>query len=350
MYLEDCNISFVVAVNGAFEVVKTQAYQSGAFIIQDKASCFPAYLLLQDEGGVVGDVIDACAAPGNKTTHLAAVMHEQHMRGKVFACERDAARSKTLQMMVSRAGAMNVEILAKQDFLALNPHDKRFEKATHFLLDPSCSGSGIVGREDIPELALPIGRSTVRDTAARTPTFDNDKKSKKMQDNRNTSKLEPKVDTKLTDDDEQVPHEEARSVSVDADRLQKLAGLQSRIVEHAMKFPAARKITYSTCSVHTQENEEVVAVVLASLIAHQRGWRVLRRDEQPHGLRNWRHRGVNIREEHKLKLTVEQMEACIRCYPGDNENTMGFFVCGFTRSDDPVAVAADDGEMWEGFG
>lgn len=47
-------------------------YQSGKIILQDKASCFPALILAPHHRG--GDVIDATAAPGNKTSHLSALM------------------------------------------------------------------------------------------------------------------------------------------------------------------------------------------------------------------------------------------------------------------------------------
>ncbi|RMZ78281.1 hypothetical protein DV737_g3957, partial [Chaetothyriales sp. CBS 132003] len=73
----------------------------------------------------------------------------------VFACEKDATRSETLRAMVKRAGASNVVVLPRQDFLALKTDDSRYCNITHVLLDPSCSGSGILGREDLPRLALP---------------------------------------------------------------------------------------------------------------------------------------------------------------------------------------------------
>jgi putative methyltransferase len=53
-------------------------YHTGKIILQDKASCFPATVLAPD--AAVGDVIDATAAPGNKTSHLSALMHN---KGKV---------------------------------------------------------------------------------------------------------------------------------------------------------------------------------------------------------------------------------------------------------------------------
>lgn len=55
-------------------------YLSGKIILQDKASCFPAIVLsppATDESAV----IDATAAPGNKTSHLSALMKN---KGKVL--------------------------------------------------------------------------------------------------------------------------------------------------------------------------------------------------------------------------------------------------------------------------
>ena len=66
------------------------------------------------------------------------------------------------------------------------------------------------------------------------------------------------------------------------------------------------------------------------------------------------------------ELSAEQLQACIRCHPGTEDGTMGFFVCAFVR-DVGMRTAAvgnrfDDGVMnmvekeeeeekeeWEGF-
>lgn len=48
------------------------------------------------------DVIDACAAPGNKTTHAAMLLAQACGGGRVFACERDPKRA---QVRVGRGGA-----------------------------------------------------------------------------------------------------------------------------------------------------------------------------------------------------------------------------------------------------
>ena len=110
-------------------------YQAGHLILQDKASCLPAMLLAPPPGS---HVIDACAAPGNKTSHLAALLKNQ---GKIFAFDQDAKRLASMATLLARAGVSCCE-LAEQDFLAVSPSDQRYCQVQYILLDPSCSGSG----------------------------------------------------------------------------------------------------------------------------------------------------------------------------------------------------------------
>ena len=255
----DPNIPDLVAVNNdKFDVSNCPAYKNGQIILQDKASCFPAYLLLGDGGGNNlddqgdGEIIDSCAAPGNKTTHMASLLHARKKRNKIWAMDASLARSKTLEKLVSVAGANDsVSILPGQDFLAVDP--LRFSDVTRLLLDPSCSGSGIVGRDDVPNLVLPdAGNHNSKKRKFKSQEYDHGNEEDKT-----------------------------------SHRLTKLSNLQTRIVEHAMHFPSAARISYSTCSIHSIENEHVVARVLASDIAKRRGWRVIRREEQPEGLSRW---------------------------------------------------------------
>ena len=72
-------------------------YLSGKIILQDKASCFPAIVLsppATDESAV----IDATAAPGNKTSHLSALMEN---RGKVTK-KKNLTKSLILSYLVIR--------------------------------------------------------------------------------------------------------------------------------------------------------------------------------------------------------------------------------------------------------
>lgn len=349
----DVNVPDLVAVSPGIDLSSSPAYKQGELILQDKASCFPAYLLLGDRDTCTqweGDLIDGCAAPGNKTTHLASLLSRQPGKGPViFSMDASPTRSKTLQKMVSLADAdKTVTVLAGQDFLALDPTDSRFERVSGLLLDPSCSGSGIIGRDDVPQLVLPASPEKSKKTETRG------KKRKRRDDERDSDTVTPGTGTQS-------------AAPVDTQRLTKLANLQTHIVEHALRFPAAKRVTYSTCSIHVQENESVVARVLASEVAKRRGWRIMRRDEQPEGLRKWKHRGVRSGQTGAaaVDLSDEELDACLRCWPGDDEGTGGFFVAGFVRDEDAVREADssridanhpersgkedDDEEEWEGF-
>ena len=106
-YLIDRNIPNLVAFHPSYPVTTTFAkeYASGRIILQDKASAIPAHLLMPEEGATV---LDACAAPGNKTTQLASAVG---LSGTVFAIEKDSKRVETLRSMVEKAGASKCIII-----------------------------------------------------------------------------------------------------------------------------------------------------------------------------------------------------------------------------------------------
>lgn len=346
----DPNIPDLVAVPFGADFTSSPAYKNGEIILQDKASCFPAYLLLGDRGpkdAWQGDLVDGCAAPGNKTTHMASLLakqqKQQNPRKQIFSMDASKVRSKTLQKMISLAGAdPMVTVLQGQDFLALDPMDSQFENVSGLLLDPSCSGSGIVGRDDVPQLTLPqpkvVKSSKPNGKKRKRGAEDHDEPEGSSS---NVTMGEPSA---APSDENDIP-----SGTIDNDRLTKLSNLQARIVEHALSFPNATHVTYSTCSIHLIENEAVVARLLASDVARERGWRLLRRDEQPEGLRRWKHRGVrrdrdmetgleSEESESVAALSEEDLEACLRCWSGDAEGLGGFFVAGFVRDSEGVGT------------
>jgi len=327
----DSNIPDLVALSPGTDFTKTNAYKSGAIILQDKASCFPAYLLDPSSGD--GDVIDSCAAPGNKTTQLAALLGSRTANsGKVFAFEKDKNRGATLERMVKLAGADDVVQISKgQDFLKVKPNSEVYKNVRALLLDPSCSGSGIVGRDEMPDLHLPentvSGTTGKKKKPAKSPapapapapaSSESRKRKRSDQDH-------AKPPLVLIDDDGEsvaVPSERDLSARIDA-----LSAFQLSLVLHALSFPAAERITYSTCSVHARENEGVVLAALQSDIAKSRGWRILGREAQVKGLREWPVRGDVEACEGDEGLA----DACIRTYRDDGRGVMGFFVAAFVR-------------------
>jgi 16S rRNA (cytosine967-C5)-methyltransferase len=86
-------------------------------------------------------VLDLCAAPGGKTTHLAALMGNQ---GRVVAVERHSGRAGALRRTVERMGATCVEVVTAD---AAAPRAERFDRV---LVDPPCSDLGtLASRPDV---------------------------------------------------------------------------------------------------------------------------------------------------------------------------------------------------------
>lgn len=335
LYVDE-HVPDLVAISHGVDLSKTEAYKTSAIILQDKASCFPAYLLDPPPGG--GDVIDACAAPGNKTTHLAAILHSKaqaqattnHAANgsgvRILAFERNAARAEILEQRSRDAGAGEmVHVRAGQDFLKTNPKDKAYENVTALLLDPSCSGSGMLNRDYMPELHLP---SLPTKSATTAKAGSRSARKRKQKDDGGGPK--PSQKKQQHEHEHGAGSETAQSQtqpSHDPTRLEALAAFQLAIITHAFSFPAARRITYSTCSIHDEENEHVAAAALASGVAKQRGWRPVRRDEQVDGMRRW-----DVRGRPEACAGHEDLaEACIRSFPGDGRGVMGFFAVGFVR-------------------
>ncbi len=79
----------------------------------------PAHALRPQPGWTV---VDCCAAPGNKTTHAAALVGPS---GRVLAFDKDPKRLKRLQANAKTAGAVSIEAQCT-DFLELDPSEPRF--------------------------------------------------------------------------------------------------------------------------------------------------------------------------------------------------------------------------------
>lgn len=344
----DGHVPNLIAASPGVDFTKTEAYKAGALILQDKASCFPAYLL--DPRPEDGDIIDACSAPGNKTTHLAGILHERGFAEgqRILAFEKDKHRAKTLERMVATAGSSHVTLIHPgHDFLKTNPNSPEFRSVGALLLDPSCSGSGIVGRDDTPEFHLPSSSSTPSTKNPSPSPASNAPKSLKRK--RPGSPPPPPTTTTTTATTTIIDDAGTETVLPSPralqDRLAALAAFQLAILLHAFAFPAARKVTYSTCSVHAAENEGVVLAALASGVARARGWRVQRRAEQVRGLREWDVRG----EVAAAGGDGEVAAACVRAGRGDGRGVMGFFVVCFVR-DGGDGEGEGEGEERDGDG
>jgi 16S rRNA (cytosine967-C5)-methyltransferase len=102
-------------------------------------------------------VLDLCAAPGAKATHLAALMGD---RGEVVAVERDPARADELRATCERlrAGCVDVRVADAREVVAHDAFDR-------VLVDPPCSGLGTLQAR--PDLRWRVRAADLDDLAAR---------------------------------------------------------------------------------------------------------------------------------------------------------------------------------------
>ena len=122
--------------HGALE--KFQALRAGLCQVQDESSMTAARLLNPQAGEFV---IDACAAPGGKTTHLAELMQN---RGRIVATDIYETKIKHIKQNAERLGITIIEPLLLD---ARKLGDKFPEQADKVLVDAPCSGLGVLRRK-----------------------------------------------------------------------------------------------------------------------------------------------------------------------------------------------------------
>jgi putative methyltransferase len=246
-------------------------YLDGSIILQDKASCLPPLALKPRKGRAI---LDACAAPGMKTSLLASLIEKD---GIIYAIEKGTKRFETLKRMMELYGINSADKHCVQpihnDFTNINPEDSEYKDVEYILVDPSCSGSGMTGRVE--------------------------------------------TDLQLFQSNESSTQQD--------ERLQTLSYFQTKLLCHAMKFPNVKRIVYSTCSLYSQENEDVVAAALEynnnssqddSDRSHRRIFRV------KEALPDWPHRLENQNYDWASKCITSSLQ---------EDGTDGFFVAVLER-------------------
>ncbi|WP_462409226.1 16S rRNA (cytosine(967)-C(5))-methyltransferase RsmB [Neobacillus sp. Marseille-QA0830] len=173
----------------------SQAFQNGMLTIQDESSMLVAHAL-----GITGNetIMDACAAPGGKSTHIAEKLQDG---GRVVSIDLHEHKVKLISDNANRLGLENIETITLdsrkvQERFAVESFDK-------ILLDAPCSGLGVMRRK--PDM----------------------KYTKKEQDIEQLSKIQQ-------------------------DLLNAIAPL----------IKLGGTLVYSTCTVDKQENEQTIATFL----------------------------------------------------------------------------------------
>lgn len=173
-------------------------YKEGFWYIQDLGSMLVSRVLDPKKDSFV---IDFCAFPGGKTTHISQLMENT---GKVLALDVSRERNKVFDENISRLGNENVDIVIQEASKPLSLDNL----ADKILVDPPCSGLGVIKRkpeikvrrniEDVKRLSkvqlniltnaskyLKIGGEIVYSTCTISPIENEDVIAKFLRENKN---------------------------------------------------------------------------------------------------------------------------------------------------------------------
>lgn len=234
---------------------KHYLFDTGHLMQIDKSSCLAPLALNPPENA---HCIDAAAAPGNKTILMSNILKNT---GLIHAFDIDQPRVNQMQLNLKKHHVKNVRLKC-QDFLTTDP--EKYDRVSHIQLDPSCSGSGMTNRLKFGEHA-------------------------------------------------------EQELTKDKKRLWNLEALQRKMLLHAMSFPNVERIVYSTCSIHEEENENVVRHALENCDKQFRLVNIFE-DQWKSG------RGLVKSDKDKEK----NLDFCIRTSYSQNF-TNGFFISCFER-------------------
>jgi 16S rRNA (cytosine967-C5)-methyltransferase len=128
-----------LVLQAPFDVHGSEPFAEGDLMPQSRGSMLVARVVAPEPGEAV---LDLCAAPGAKATHLAALMGGE---GRVVAVERHAGRARALAANAERLGAATVEV--REGDAAEPQPGAPFDRV---LLDPPCSDLGTLqARPDV---------------------------------------------------------------------------------------------------------------------------------------------------------------------------------------------------------
>lgn len=129
--------AFIIKNVSEKEIEKLEIYQNGKIYLQSLSSMLPPIILNPKEGM---DILDMAAAPGGKTTQIAALVNN---KAAITACEMNKIRAERLKYNIEKQGVKQVCVMVADS----RNLDEMFS-FDKILLDAPCSGSGTIYLQD----------------------------------------------------------------------------------------------------------------------------------------------------------------------------------------------------------
>ena len=128
--------AFILKNTSEKEIKILEAYENGKIYLQSLSSMLPPIILQPKQGT---DILDMAAAPGGKTTQIAAITNN---KANITACEMNKIRAERLKYNIEKQGA--IVYVMVQDARRIDD----FFSFDQILLDAPCSGSGTLNLQD----------------------------------------------------------------------------------------------------------------------------------------------------------------------------------------------------------
>ena len=132
--IEDTTYDKALNVLNPNGIIDTEYFEKGHFYVQDLGSILVSSFLNPRRDS---KVLDLCAAPGGKTTHLSELMDNT---GKIVACDKSKGKINLIKENAQRLGCKNISPMIN-DARVLN--DDFVNKFDYALVDAPCSGTGL---------------------------------------------------------------------------------------------------------------------------------------------------------------------------------------------------------------
>ena len=135
---QDGKLSDFIMIDGLKDIENLDLFKEGYFTVQDESAGMASIVLNPLENEFV---LDACSAPGGKTTHLAEIMDN---KGKIIAWDIYDHRLNLIKQNYKRLG---IDIIETNLNDATIYKEEYFEKFDKILLDVLCLGIGVIRRK-----------------------------------------------------------------------------------------------------------------------------------------------------------------------------------------------------------
>lgn len=137
-YREITDMEDFLVLNKVKNIENLSLFKDGLFTVQDASAGLTAIVLNPQEND---NVLDACSAPGGKTTYIAELMHN---KGKIEAWDIHEHRTKLVDKNAERLGIKIINTDVKNSAEYEEKYKEKFDK---ILLDVPCMGIGVIKRK-----------------------------------------------------------------------------------------------------------------------------------------------------------------------------------------------------------